>query len=101
MDLLFGLGMAAFSIIATYYFIKWFVKFIAPEYFTPVVKCHTCGHTGKAKIVREGSGFIELALFIFFIIPGILYSMHRKSTQKLACSECGATQGVAKVKVAA
>lgn len=101
MDLLFGLGMAIFSLGATYLFIRWLVKFLAPEYFTPVVKCHTCGHTGKAKIVREGSGFIELLLFFFFIIPGVLYSMHRKSTQKLACSECGATQGVAKVKVAA
>ena len=98
MNTLTAIGIALFSLIATFGFAYYLARFLTPSFFAPKVKCHVCGHEGKAKIVKEGSSLVELALFFFFIIPGIIYSMWRKGTEKNACAECGAVQGITKVK---
>ena len=50
--------------------------------------CNACGYVGKPKITMEGNFVLELFLWLFFIIPGILYSIWRSSNQTKACPKC-------------
>jgi len=52
------------------------------------VVCTTCGHVGKAKKLTKGSIWIEIILWIFFIFPGILYSLWRLISKQDVCSQC-------------
>lgn len=52
--------------------------------------CTNCGHTGKAKRVTKGSILIEIVLWCFFIVPGVIYSLWRLTTRYDACPQCGA-----------
>ena len=56
--------------------------------------CPNCGYTGKAKSITKGSILIELVLWLFFIIPGLIYSLWRLTTRHPACPQCGATNMV-------
>jgi len=52
-------------------------------------RCTHCGYTGKAKRRYQGSGLIELVLWLFFIIPGLIYTLWRTSRKRLAiCPTC-------------
>lgn len=53
--------------------------------------CANCGFMGQAKKVTKGSFLIELALWLCFIIPGLIYSLWRLTTKHLACPKCNAT----------
>lgn len=50
--------------------------------------CTQCGHVGKPKQKNRGNGFIELILWLSFIVPGIIYSIWRRSTPLQMCTEC-------------
>ena len=52
--------------------------------------CSNCGTTGKPKTVTKGSIFIEIFLWICFLIPGLIYSIWRLTTKYKACRTCGA-----------
>ena len=52
------------------------------------VICTVCGHVGKVKNLTKGSFMIELLMWIFFIIPGIIYTIWRLTTQQKVCSKC-------------
>lgn len=52
--------------------------------------CSNCGTIGKPKTLTKGSFFIELILWIFLIIPGIIYSIWRLTTRTKVCSFCKA-----------
>jgi hypothetical protein len=52
--------------------------------------CSNCGTVGTPKTVTKGSILIEIALWLFFIIPGIIYSIWRLTTRTKACRSCGA-----------
>jgi len=39
--------------------------------------CKNCGFVGVPKMFVRGSFFIELVLWVCFIIPGIIYSIWR------------------------
>lgn len=56
----------------------------------PVRVCTVCHHQGQAKQRTSGSMGIELVLYLFFIVPGLIYSLWRLSTRKWVCASCGA-----------
>lgn len=53
--------------------------------------CTQCGNVGFPKRKPKGSTGIELLLWLFFIIPGLIYSLWRLSTYHTACKVCGST----------
>jgi len=54
--------------------------------------CTKCGNQTKFKKVTPGSIFIELILWICFIVPGLIYSIWRLSSKYLACALCGSRE---------
>jgi DNA-directed RNA polymerase subunit RPC12/RpoP len=50
--------------------------------------CLGCGYDGPMKKRLGGSGFIELMLWLFFIIPGIIYTSWRGSKKIYTCPQC-------------
>jgi Ca2+/Na+ antiporter len=53
--------------------------------------CKSCGYLGKAKTVTKGSLGMEIVLWLFFIFPGVIYSIWRLSSKHKACPKCGNT----------
>jgi predicted RNA-binding Zn-ribbon protein involved in translation (DUF1610 family) len=51
--------------------------------------CTRCGSQAYPKKHTPGSFGVELLLFLFFIIPGIIYGVWRLSGRKLVCPACG------------
>ena len=55
--------------------------------------CTNCGHQGKPKLIIKGSAGLEILLWLFFIIPGLIYSLWRSlspSAKQLICRKCKA-----------
>ena len=52
--------------------------------------CTNCGYQGKPKKKLAGNSGIELILYLFFIIPGLLYSSWRSSSATEGCPKCQA-----------
>ena len=52
--------------------------------------CVTCGHEGPAKMVTRGSIWIEVVLWLCFLVPGIIYSIWRVGSRAPVCGLCGA-----------
>jgi len=52
-------------------------------------KCTMCEYVGKEKTHTKGSIVIELILWIFFIIPGLVYSIWRLTSREKVCPNCG------------
>lgn len=51
--------------------------------------CPTCGSVGKPKTITRGSFLIEIVLWLFFFVPGIIYSLWRLTTRdKSGCRSC-------------
>ena len=51
--------------------------------------CATCGHHGAPVIVTPGSIVIEMAAWLLFLVPGLIYSLWRLSARRMACESCG------------
>jgi hypothetical protein len=52
--------------------------------------CIVCGSTfDYAKRITEGSFLIEVVLWLFFLIPGLIYSIWRLTSRHDACPACG------------
>lgn len=51
-------------------------------------KCVTCGYIGSEKSTTKGSIWIEIVLWIFFIVPGVIYSIWRLTTRTKGCPKC-------------
>lgn len=56
----------------------------------PAMYCTTCGHEGPGKSITRGSLAIEIILWLFFLVPGLLYSIWRLSSKYKGCASCGA-----------
>lgn len=52
------------------------------------IVCTECGYIGKAKKVMKGSIFIEIILWLTFIVPGLIYSFWRLSNNVETCPKC-------------
>jgi hypothetical protein len=50
--------------------------------------CTTCGYIGNPKSQVKGSFGVELILWLLFIIPGLIYSMWRITSQQKVCPAC-------------
>lgn len=50
--------------------------------------CTTCGNQGKPATRTKGNIFFEIILWLFFIIPGLLYSIWRLTTKEKVCPKC-------------
>lgn len=50
--------------------------------------CEKCGHTGKGVKQAPGSFAVELVLWVFFCLPGLVYSVWRMASVKRVCAAC-------------
>lgn len=50
--------------------------------------CSNCGTIGKPKTIVKGTFLIEVVLWLFLIVPGIIYTLWRVSTKYKGCSTC-------------
>jgi hypothetical protein len=50
--------------------------------------CTSCGYVGNTISETRGSLLIEIILWLFFIIPGLIYSIWRLTTRYEACPKC-------------
>ncbi|OGF22362.1 hypothetical protein A2Y83_04000 [Candidatus Falkowbacteria bacterium RBG_13_39_14] len=50
--------------------------------------CATCGFVGYPIKVVKGSIFIEIVLWLSFIVPGLIYSIWRLTSKYDACPKC-------------
>jgi hypothetical protein len=50
--------------------------------------CPNCGTVGNPESFTRGSFFIELALWLCFIVPGLIYSIWRLSSRYKGCPAC-------------
>jgi cellulose synthase/poly-beta-1,6-N-acetylglucosamine synthase-like glycosyltransferase len=57
----------------------------------PGLVCTTCGYQGTAVVKTRGSIWLEIILWLLFIVPGLIYSVWRLTTRGDACASCGAT----------
>jgi hypothetical protein len=51
--------------------------------------CQSCGTIGKPTKSTKGSIFIEIILWLAFIVPGLIYSIWRLTTRQRVCRSCG------------
>ena len=55
--------------------------------------CIRCRSVGKPKKVTRGSFAIEVVLWLFLIVPGLVYSLWRMTSgQKRICRSCGSEE---------
>ena len=54
--------------------------------------CGTCGTIGTPRTETRGSIFIEIILWLCFLIPGVIYSIWRQTTRRPVCRECSGHQ---------
>jgi len=53
--------------------------------------CVKCGYKGKPKLITKGNIGTEILLWIFFLIPGLIYSIWRHASRYRGCPECKET----------
>lgn len=53
--------------------------------------CTQCGHIEKPQYRANGSLGVEIILYFFFFVPGLIYSVWRRSTAKVTCTNCKST----------
>jgi hypothetical protein len=52
--------------------------------------CTNCGFVGNPRMTVQGSGCVELTLWLLLILPGLIYSVWRLSSKRPGCPKCGA-----------
>src|ERR1700674_4740151 len=53
--------------------------------------CPHCGTVAIPLYRKSGSTFAEVFLWLFFLVPGIIYTIWRKSTERFVCPSCEQT----------
>lgn len=51
--------------------------------------CTSCGYVGGPRTVTKGSIWIEVILWLCFLVPGLIYSIWRLTTRHNGCPSCG------------
>lgn len=51
--------------------------------------CPHCGTTAVPRRMTKGSFAIEVALWLFFLVPGLIYSIWRLTSRYDGCRSCG------------
>lgn len=57
--------------------------------------CKNCEEVGGVTTKLLGTGWVEAVLYLFYIAPGIIFSVWRRKGAKQVCSACGSDQLVA------
>src|SRR5215472_12159113 len=52
--------------------------------------CPNCGSVGLPTTRNKGSTGVEIVLWLFFVVPGLIYSVWRRSAPASVCPKCGA-----------
>jgi len=50
--------------------------------------CPSCGTVGVPQFRKSGSAAVEVLLWLFKLLPGIIYSIWRASTKRWVCPKC-------------
>jgi len=50
--------------------------------------CTTCGSQGIPSRAVRGSFLVEIILWLFFLLPGIIYTLWRLNSRSLLCPKC-------------
>lgn len=50
--------------------------------------CTVCGHVGYPVKQVKGSFLVEVALWFIFLLPGLIYSIWRLTSQSKVCPKC-------------
>ena len=51
--------------------------------------CSSCGHVGVPIYRVKGNGMIEIVLWLFAFVPGLIYSIWRSGSRYPTCPFCG------------
>ena len=51
--------------------------------------CRKCGYIGPQELNKKGKLSVEIILWLLFILPGLIYSIWRRTGRYFACKECG------------
>ena len=54
--------------------------------------CKDCGSIAEPDAKLKGSLGVEVILWLCFIVPGLVYSLWRRSTQHDVCASCGSAK---------
>ncbi|QXZ09965.1 hypothetical protein KUF54_01445 [Comamonas sp. Y33R10-2] len=57
--------------------------------------CRNCEEIGDVRTQDSGNAYIELALWLCFLVPGIIYSAWRRRNKVQLCGACGSKNLVA------
>ena len=89
-EVLFGLMFVWLGLAAVRKHLKWKKQ---QESAGAGMVCANCSTTGAARRRRKGSDGVEVLMWLFFLLPGIVYSTWRRSgkTQWFECHACGST----------
>ena len=50
--------------------------------------CTLCGYSGEVGQKNKGNSLIELILWFFFLVPGLIYSIWRRADRQNICPKC-------------
>lgn len=50
--------------------------------------CESCGSRVNPVVLTKGSILIEIVLWLFLIVPGLVYSLWRMTTKSKGCPNC-------------
>ncbi len=53
-----------------------------------LIRCPNCKYEGQGKFITKGSFGMEVILWLFLIVPGLIYSVWRLSNKKWTCPQC-------------
>lgn len=74
------------------FLMAWLIKTIHAGYAAstspPSLICTNCGTRANGHIKNKGSSLIEIVLWLCFIIPGLIYSIWRRSNLPTICPAC-------------
>jgi hypothetical protein len=51
--------------------------------------CRKCGQIGPHELNKKGKLSTEIILWLLFILPGLIYSVWRRTGRYFACRACG------------
>lgn len=51
--------------------------------------CTACGHVGDSETIFKGHFLIEVVLWLCFLVPGLIYTIWRRTSTYEACPSCG------------
>src|ERR1700688_1813884 len=50
--------------------------------------CPNCGAVDYPVLRKSGSTLVEVLLWLFLLVPGVVYSVWRASSKRLVCPKC-------------